>query len=84
MDAFRPASAAAALRHVFLRDMTLLASIGIHAFEHEATQRIRLNIDLAVVDGRTWFIEINPTGEWGWLDTEARPIAAAIAEMLSC
>ena len=50
MDAFRPASAPAALRHVFLRDMTLLASVGIHAFEHEARQRIRLNIDLAVLD----------------------------------
>ena len=50
MQAFRPASAAAALRHVFLRDMVLLASVGVHAFEHEATQRIRLNIDLAVLD----------------------------------
>jgi dihydroneopterin aldolase len=50
MQAFRPASASASLRHVFLRDMTLLASVGVHAFEHEATQRIRLNVDLAVVD----------------------------------
>ncbi len=48
MDAFRPASAV--LRHVFLRDMTLLASVGVHAFEHEARQRIRLNVDLAVLD----------------------------------
>jgi dihydroneopterin aldolase len=50
MDNFRPASAAAKLRHVFLRDMTLLASVGVHAFEHEARQRIRLNVDLAVLD----------------------------------
>jgi dihydroneopterin aldolase len=50
MQAFRPASAVAQLRHVFLRDMTLLASIGVHAFEHEARQRIRLNVDLAVQD----------------------------------
>jgi dihydroneopterin aldolase len=50
MQAFRPASASAALRHVFLRDMILRASIGVHAFEHEATQRIRLNVDLAVLD----------------------------------
>lgn len=41
-------------------------------------------IDLAVAAGRTWFIEINPTGEWGWLDSETRPIAAAIAGALSC
>lgn len=50
MDAFRPASEAALLRHVFLRDMVLLASVGVHAFEHEARQRIRLNLDLAVRD----------------------------------
>lgn len=50
MQNFRPASATANLRHVFLRDMTLLASVGVHAFEHEARQRIRLNIDLAVQD----------------------------------
>ena len=50
MDAFRPASAAARLRHVFLRDMVLLASVGVHAFEHEARQRLRINVDLAVAD----------------------------------
>lgn len=41
-------------------------------------------IDLAIAEDRTWFIEINPTGEWGWLDGPTRPIAAAIAEALSC
>ena len=42
------ADAARGLRHVFLRDMILAASIGVHAFEHQAPQRIRINIDLAV------------------------------------
>ena len=50
MDTFRPASAVARQRHVFLRDMVLLASVGVHGFEHAARQRIRLNIDLAVAD----------------------------------
>ena len=50
MDAFRPASAAARLRHVFLRDMVLLASVGVHAHEHAARQRLRINVDLAVLD----------------------------------
>jgi dihydroneopterin aldolase len=50
MHSFTPASADHALRHVFLRDMVLLASIGVHAFEHEARQRIRINLDLAVID----------------------------------
>ncbi len=50
MDAFRPASAAARLRHVFLRDMVLAARVGVHAFEHEAAQRVRINVDLAVLE----------------------------------
>jgi len=31
--------------------MVLHASIGVHAFEHAATQRLRINVDLAVLDG---------------------------------
>ena len=49
----KPAPLADALngvRHVFLRDMVLAASIGVHGFEHQAPQRIRINIDLAVDD----------------------------------
>jgi dihydroneopterin aldolase len=44
------ADGAGAVRHVFLRDMVLAASIGVHGFEHQAPQRIRINVDLAVVD----------------------------------
>lgn len=50
MDNFRPASVTRRLRHVFLRDMILQASIGVHAHEHAARQRIRINLDLAVTD----------------------------------
>jgi glutathione synthase/RimK-type ligase-like ATP-grasp enzyme len=41
-------------------------------------------IDLAYSGGRYWFIEINPTGEWGWLDRNGRGISEAIAEELMC
>ena len=50
METPRIASTARALRHVFIRDLTLLASIGVHRHEHEAEQRIRVNIDLGVED----------------------------------
>jgi glutathione synthase/RimK-type ligase-like ATP-grasp enzyme len=40
-------------------------------------------IDLALVDGQYWFIEINPTGEWGWLDRDGRGISEAIAQQLA-
>ncbi len=48
----RPSIADAALgvRHVFLRDMLLPARIGVYASEQGATQRIRVNVDLAVDD----------------------------------
>ncbi len=36
------------MRHVFLRDMVLPASIGIYPHEHAAPQRVRINVDLSV------------------------------------
>jgi dihydroneopterin aldolase len=50
MNAPRLADQQRALRHVFLRDMVLQASVGVHDFEHDAPQRIRVNVDLAVQD----------------------------------
>ncbi|WP_254634087.1 RimK-like protein [Mesorhizobium sp. GbtcB19] len=41
-------------------------------------------IDLALANGRYWFIEINPTGEWGWLERPEWSIAATIAGELEC
>ena len=38
------------VRHVFLRDMLLMASIGVYAHEQKAAQRVRVNVDLAVTD----------------------------------
>ena len=45
------ADAATRMRHVFLRDMTLEATIGIHPHERAARQRIRINVDLGVEEG---------------------------------
>lgn len=44
------ASASAGIRHVFLRDMVLPASIGVYPHEHAAPQRVRVNVDLGVED----------------------------------
>jgi glutathione synthase/RimK-type ligase-like ATP-grasp enzyme len=33
-------------------------------------------------DGRYWFCEINPNGEWGWLQNSGLPIAEALASRL--
>ena len=42
------ANAGARIRHVFVRDLTMLASIGIDAAEKLKPQRIVVNIDLSV------------------------------------
>ena len=38
------------LRRVFIHDMVLHASIGVHLHEHGRRQRVRINLDLAVID----------------------------------
>jgi len=50
METQRIADATRGLRHVFLRDLLLTASIGVHAREHHSPQRIRINVDLGVID----------------------------------
>ena len=47
---FRIADAQAAIRHVFIRDLTLTALIGVHKHERKKPQRIRINLDLAVLE----------------------------------
>ena len=50
MDTPRIADAARALRHIFVRDLMLEMRIGVYTDEHEAPQRVRVNIDLGVED----------------------------------
>ena len=47
----RIASAERSLRHVFIRDLVLAGSIGVHRHEKESLQRVRFNLDLAVDEG---------------------------------
>ena len=40
-------------------------------------------IDLAIVNDKYYFIEVNPTGEWGWLeDKNEMKISKAIMDAL--
>jgi 7,8-dihydroneopterin aldolase/epimerase/oxygenase len=50
METPRIASSIRTLRHVFLRDLVLSASIGVYPHEHAARQRVRINVDLGVED----------------------------------
>ncbi len=42
------ADARRSIRHVFIRDLVMACSIGVHKHEKDAEQRIRINLDLAV------------------------------------
>ncbi len=44
----RIADARTSVRHVFIRDLLLECSIGVHGHEKGQTQRVRINLDLAV------------------------------------
>jgi dihydroneopterin aldolase len=48
----RIADARNALRHVFVRDLVLTCMIGVYRHEHTDAQRVRINLDLAVQEGR--------------------------------
>jgi 7,8-dihydroneopterin aldolase/epimerase/oxygenase len=49
----RLATAAPACRLVLIRDLVMMCSIGVHAHEHDAKQRIRINMELdALEDAR--------------------------------
>jgi dihydroneopterin aldolase len=47
----RLATAAPACRLVLIRDLVMLCSIGVHAHEHDAKQRIRINMELDALEG---------------------------------
>jgi len=46
----RIADATLAVRHVFIRNLELLAQIGVHGHEKGKLQPVRINVDLAVED----------------------------------
>ncbi|TAL02669.1 MAG: dihydroneopterin aldolase [Rhodospirillaceae bacterium] len=48
IEPLRIADATEGVRHVFVRDLVLDCIIGVHAYEKDRTQRIRVNVDLGV------------------------------------
>jgi dihydroneopterin aldolase len=44
------ADIAQATRRMFIRDLVLAASIGVYSHEHHNRQRVRINVEMAVLD----------------------------------
>ncbi|MBO6519625.1 MAG: dihydroneopterin aldolase [Rhodospirillales bacterium] len=51
LEPLKIADARQRIRHVFVRDLVLLALIGVHDHEQDQPQRVRVNLDLAVREG---------------------------------
>jgi dihydroneopterin aldolase len=47
---------------MFLRDLVLVASIGVHPHEHRAPQRVRINVNLGVEDDGARPLSRQPVG----------------------
>lgn len=48
LEALKIADARQRIRHVFVRDLVMMALIGVHDHERDRPQRVRVNLDLAV------------------------------------
>lgn len=51
IEPLKIADAGLGIRHVFVRDLVLTCIIGVHAHEKRGPQRIRINLDVGVLEG---------------------------------
>jgi len=65
------------VRHVFLRDMVLQASIGWYPHEHGVPQRVRINVDLGVEEGTDTSDHLRRVVSYETVAKEVRAIVAA-------
>ena len=71
------ADSAARIRHVFLRNMVLQASIGVYPHEHAARQRIRINVDLGVEEAGPEADRLDEVVDYEQVAGRVRAIVAA-------
>ena len=70
----RIADAALAIRHVFIRNLELLAHIGVHGHEKGKLQPVRLNVDLAVEDVAQLEDRLDTVVDYGEITRKIRAI----------
>ncbi len=68
----RIADAAQATRHVFIRNLELLALIGVHGHEKGKLQPIRINVDLAVEDAAIIEDKLDQVVDYGAITRKIR------------
>jgi dihydroneopterin aldolase len=72
----RIADAQLAIRHVFIRDLELLANIGIYGRERGALQPVRINVDLAVQDLAAIEDRLDSVVDYGEITAKIRALIA--------
>lgn len=71
------ASAALAVRHVFIRNLEVLAHIGVHGHEQGKMQPVRINVDLAVEDTAVLADKLDAVVDYDAITKKIRAILAA-------
>lgn len=78
VHALRIADADSSVRHMFIRDLVLDSQIGIYKHEQGKTQRIRINIDLAVLeDGKARSDRLTDVVDYGVVVEKIRTMVAS-------
>lgn len=72
----RIADAKTAVRHVFIRNLEVLAHIGVYGHEQGKAQPVRINVDLAVEDVVAIEDRLERVVNYGEIDAKIRGIIA--------
>ena len=70
------ADAGRGLRHVFIRNLELLAHIGVYRHEEGKTQTVRFNVDLGVLDDKDLQDRLEKVVDYGVIEARIRAIIA--------
>jgi dihydroneopterin aldolase len=74
---FRIADAARGIRHVFIRNLEVLAHIGVYGHEQGKLQPVRINVDLAVEDVISVEDKLEKVVDYASIEQAIRKIIAA-------
>ena len=72
----RIADAATAIRNVFIRNLELLAQIGVHGHEKGKMQPVRINVDLAVEDSAAIEDRLDQVVDYGAITRKIRGLVS--------
>lgn len=73
----RIADAGLAIRHVFIRDLEILARIGVYGQEQGRMQPVRINVDMAVEDTLALEDRLDSVVDYGDISQRIRDIIEA-------